>query len=126
MVDQEHRKQHEQVEDGEHEQSLSSAAIGPSASVELTCEQKEKRPADRDRRAIDGPCKSEHPGQLRGQNQEAAVDQYLPRCSSPSRDNRQHGDAGSGIIISTIYRARPEQELLPKEDNEEQRNRLQP
>src|SRR5258708_12351094 len=102
MVDQENRQKHEKVEDGEQEQSLSSAAIGPSASVELTCEQKEKRPADRDGRALDGPCKSEHPGQLRGQNQEAAVDQDLPRCCSPSRDNRQHGNTAPALLIATI------------------------
>src|SRR5258706_11208190 len=126
MVDQEHRKQHEQVEDGEHEQSLSSAAIGSSASVELTCEQKEKRPADRGDRAIDGPCKSEHPGQLRGQNQEAAVDQDLPRCCSPSRDNRQHRHASTRVVVGTIERESPEMGRRPKEDNEEQRKWLEP
>src|ERR1700721_2117951 len=35
LVDQESRKQHEQIEDGEHEQPVSSAAIGLNASVQL-------------------------------------------------------------------------------------------
>src|ERR1700731_498412 len=48
MVDQEGRKQHEQIEDGEHEQPVSSAAIGLNASAQLMCKQKEKHPADRD------------------------------------------------------------------------------
>ena len=85
MVDQEGRKQHEQIEDGEHEQPMSRAAIGPSAPVQLDCKQKEKRPADRGDRAIDRASKPEYPGQLRDRNQEAAVDEDLAcRCSPPA------------------------------------------
>ena len=44
MVDQEGRKQHEQIGDGEHEQPVSSAAIGSNAPVQLECEQQGKAP----------------------------------------------------------------------------------
>src|SRR5246127_2536597 len=77
MVDQEGRKQHEQIEDGEHEQPVSGAALGFDALVQLKCELKEKRPADRGDRAINGACKSKHPWQLRGESHEAAIDQDL-------------------------------------------------
>lgn len=65
MVDQKARKQHEQIEDGEHEQPVSSAAIGLNGPVQLTREQKEKPPADSGNRAIHRACKPQYPGQLR-------------------------------------------------------------
>src|SRR5216684_3544767 len=108
----------------------SAPAIGPfgssTPSVQLACEQKENRPADRDDHAIDRPCKPEHPGQLRGESQEAAVDQDLPCRCSLSRNHRQHGNAGTGVVIGAIERESPEMGRRPKEDNEEQRKRLEP
>ena len=62
MVDQESRKQHEQIDDREHEQPVSSAAIEPLGSVQPLCEQKEKRPANRGGRAIQGASKPQRPG----------------------------------------------------------------
>jgi hypothetical protein len=62
MVDQEGRKKREQVHDGEHEQPVSSAAIGPGAPVQPTSEQKKNRPADRRDRAIHRAGKPQYPG----------------------------------------------------------------
>src|SRR5258707_4385052 len=92
----------------------------------MTREQKEKRPADGGDRAIRRACKPQYPGQLRGQNREAAVDQDLPRCCSASRDNRQHRYACTRVVVGTIKRESPEMRRRPKEDNEEQRKRLDP
>src|SRR5215475_2932897 len=126
VIDRERRKQREQIEDGRQEQPVSVATIGSSAFVQLKCEQEEKSTADCGDRAIDRACKPELPGQLRSENKQAAVDQDLPRRCSPSRDDRQHGDAGTGIIIAAIERESPEMGWCPKEDDEEQRKRLEP
>src|ERR1700732_5465906 len=104
MVDQESRKQHEQIEDGEAKQLVSGVAIGPSAPAQLNCEEKEKPPTDRDDRAIDRPCKPEYPGQLGGESQEAAVDEDLALCCGMSRDNRQHRHARTRVVVSAIAR----------------------
>jgi hypothetical protein len=98
---------------------VSRATIGSGAHVQLQCEQEEQCAADPDGRAIDRACKSERPGELRSQNKEAAVDQNLPRCCSPSCDDRQHGDAGPGIVIGAVERERPKMGWCPKEDNKE-------
>src|SRR5215468_7055583 len=126
VIDQERRKQREQIENGKQEQPVSGATISYNALVQLKCEQEEKYAADCGDRAIDHACKPELPGQLRSENKQAAVDQYLPRCCSPSRDDRQHGDAGTGIIIAAIERESPEMGWCPKEDNDEERKRLEP
>ena len=86
---------------------MSRATIGAAAPAQLNCEQKEKRAADRDDHAIDRARKPERPGQLRSENKEAAVDQDLPRRRSSSRNNRQHGNAGTGIVIAAIERESP-------------------
>src|SRR6516165_7675516 len=104
---------------------MGGEAIGPTL-VQLVCEQKEKRAADRSDHAIDRACKPERAGQLRSKNEEAAVDQDLPRCCSPSRNNRQHRNAGAGIIIAAIECERPEMGRCPQEDDEEKRKRLEP
>src|SRR5258705_1056208 len=87
MVDQERCKQHEQIEDGEHEQPVRSAAVGPSAPVQLTCEQKEKRPADSGGSAPNPPCKTPNPRELPGQTQEAAFNQDMAALCSGHRGN---------------------------------------
>ena len=104
---------------------MGGEAIGPTL-VQLVCEQKEKRAADRGDHAIDRAGEPERPEQLRSKNEEAAVDQDLPRCCSPSRDDRQHRDAGSRVIVTAIERESPEMRRGPKEDNEEQGKRLTP
>src|SRR5215831_18230800 len=88
VIDQERRKQRKQMEDGKQEQPVSGATIGSNALVQLKCEQEEKSAADCGDHAIDRACKSEPPGQLRSENKQAAVDQDLPRCCSPSRDRK--------------------------------------
>src|ERR1700722_5879703 len=108
MVDQEGGKQRKQIEDGEHKQPVGGAAIGLNASVQLACKQKEKRLADRGGRTIHRACKPEHPGQLRGESQQAAVDQDLARCCGPPRDNRQHRHPRTRVVIGTIKRQSPE------------------
>src|ERR1700722_7476820 len=46
VLNQEGRKQCEQIEDGECEQPLSSAAVGPGAPADPPCEQQENRAAN--------------------------------------------------------------------------------
>jgi hypothetical protein len=121
VVDQESRKQHEQIEDGKQEQPVSRGTNGSGAHVQLQREQKEQSPTDRDGRAINRACKSEPPRQLRSQSKEAAVDQDLLRCCSPSCDNRQPGDAGPGIVIGAVEREGPEMGRCPKEDYKSRR-----
>src|SRR6516164_6318019 len=99
VIDQERRKQHEQIGNRKQKQPVCGATVSSNAVVQLNCEQKEKRAADGGDRAIDRARKPERPGQLRRESKEAAVDQDLPRRRSSSRNNRQHGNAGTGIVI---------------------------
>src|ERR1700723_387714 len=126
MVNQEGRKQREQIEDGECEQPMSGAAIGASAPPNTASEQKENRAANRSYRAIHRASEPERPGQPRDKNQQTAVDENLARRCSASRDNRQHRHACARIVTGAIKREGPEVRRRPKEDNEKQRQRLEP
>src|SRR5580692_3568430 len=126
VINQEGCKQREQIENGEYEQPVSSAAIGPGAPANPTCEQKENSAAKRGDRAIHRACKPQKPRQLRGKNQETAIDQDLARRCSASRDNRQHRYARPRIVTGAIKREGPEVGWRPKEDDKKQRQRLDP
>src|SRR4029077_17972785 len=126
VVDKKRRKQHKKVEDRESEQPMRSAPISRNASVQLNREHKQKRAADCDGCAIEATCEPEPPRQLRSQNQETAVDQDLPRRSSPSRNDRQHRDAGADVIVGAIERERPKMGRRPEENNEKQQKRFEP
>src|SRR5262249_53930661 len=110
----------------ESEQPLSRATVHLDTPLELECEQKKNRAADRCDHAIDRACKPECPGQLRSENKEAAVDQDLPRRCGASRNNRQHGNTGAGILISAMERESPERGRRPEEDDKEESKRLEP
>ncbi len=61
MINEERRKQHEQIGDGEHEQAMSRASISVTASTELESEHNKNRSADRRGRAIDRASKANDP-----------------------------------------------------------------
>src|ERR1700722_14344037 len=126
MIDQEGREQREQIDNGKYEQPVGRPAIGPGASVDPTCEQKENRAASRDDRAIRRTDEAQYPRQLRGENHQSAIDQDLTRRYSAPRDNRQHRYACTCIITGAVEREGPEVRRRPEEDNEKQRQRLEP
>src|SRR6201999_404605 len=126
MVDQERREQHEQIGDGEYKQSLSGSAIGLDTPAQADREQNEGRSTDGGDRAIYSACKPDRPWQLRGESQQAAVDQDLPRRRSTSRDNRQHRHACTRVVTGAVERQGPEMRRGPQEDDEEERKRFEP
>src|SRR5262249_60890433 len=76
--------------------------------------------------AVDGAGEAERPRQQRNRRQEDAVDEDLARrCGSPG-DNRQHGDAGTGILVGAVERERPEVRRRPQKDDQEQGERPEP
>jgi hypothetical protein len=73
-------------------------------TVQPECEHNEDRPANNGDRRLDCADKAECPRQQRNRNQVHAVHEDLPRCGALSGNDRQHGDAGTGIFVATIER----------------------
>src|SRR5882724_5431198 len=97
---------------------MSSSPIGLTAPDQLTREHYENRSANKDSHAIDRAGKSECPWEHRALYQKSAVDEDLPRCCGPSGNDRQHGDARTGIFVDAIERQRPKMRRRPQENNE--------
>jgi len=76
--------------------------------------------------AVDGAGQPEPPWQQRNRNQEDAVDEDVPGRRGSSGNDRQHGDAGTGIVVGAIECEGPEMRRRPQEDDQEQDQRLEP
>src|SRR5271168_2107682 len=108
MINEERRKQHEQIGYGEDEQAMSRASVSFTASAQLERKHNKNCSADRRSRTIDRACKANRPRQHRSWNQESAVDQNLAFRGCASRDDREHGHTRPGIVVYAIERERPE------------------
>ena len=70
--------------------------------------------------------KSQRAGQQRRRDQKKAVKQDLPHGRGVAGDDRQHGHAGTGVVVATIESQRPEMRRRPQKDDQEQNDRCEP
>src|SRR5580692_11884891 len=98
--------------------------IDTTASAQLNRKRDKDRSGDACDRAVSSSGKAEHPGQYRNRQQKKTVDQDLLRGCTPAGNDRQHGDAGTGIFVDARERERPEVSWRPQKDNQEQDKRL--
>src|ERR1043166_7249724 len=96
------REEHEQIDDRESEQAVSSPRIGRTAPAQPQREPDEDRSAGDGGHAVEGAGKPERPRQQRNRQQQNAVDQDLSCGLGSASYDRQHGDTGTGIFVGTI------------------------
>src|ERR1700722_581335 len=125
MINEERRKEHEQIGYGEYEQAMSRAPVSFTASAELERKHNKNSSEDRCSRAIDRACKANRPRQQGSWNQESAVDQNLTFGGHAARNGREHGHTRPGIVVCAIECERPEMRWRPEKDDEKQNERLQ-
>src|SRR5712672_144670 len=125
-VGQKRREQHEQVDDREAEQEVSRPPVERAGPAQSQREPDEERSTRDGGHAVDGAGQPEPPWQQRNRNQEDAVDKDVPGRRGSSGNDRQHGDAGTGIVVGAIECEGPEMRRRPQEDDQEQDQRLEP
>ena len=84
------------------ERGVDQALKELTAMLDEEGKRNKERSADNGGRAIDCTRKAKDPWQHRDRHQKNAVDEDLSRCGGPSGNNRQHGDARTGIFVGTI------------------------
>src|SRR5262245_24821482 len=126
IFDQQDRKEDEQIDDGEREQTArrALAALALALAAHPPGERDHSRAGHDCRHPVEHMRVAEKPRRGADRYEHRGIEQNLPSRLLHSRNNRQHRDAGSGIVVGANERQRPEMRRRPEEDDEKEETRL--